>query len=138
MSIQASDDVKRLNPHVWPSTPRGRKKRNGGHSTGILERDIQKSILDYLQADYRVVFSRRFNAGTIYIDGRAMKMGERGDSDIIGMLFDGRFLAIEVKRPGEVPTPEQHAFLNMVNDNGGVAFIATSVEDVQEWFGEMI
>ncbi len=44
----------------------------------------------------------------------------------------GRFLAIEIKRPGYSPsdvTPAQRAFLRAVRHCGGVSGIATSVEE---------
>jgi hypothetical protein len=42
----------------------------------------------------------------------------------------GRFLAIEVKRPGNKPTPEQQQFIDTINEAGGLAFVARSVEEV--------
>lgn len=39
-------------------------------------------------------------------------------------------VCIEVKRPGQRPTPEQAAFLDLVRKSGGLAIVATSVEDV--------
>lgn len=56
----------------------------------------------------------------------------RGVSDILGILPDGRFLAIEVKtRTGRV-SEYQASFLYEITKNGGVAFVARSVEDVIE------
>lgn len=52
-----------------------------------------------------------------------------GSSDIIGMMPDGRFLAIEVKAPGEKPRDNQYAFIAAVQKQGGVAGWATSVEE---------
>ena len=60
-----------------------------------------------------------------------------GSSDLIGVMPwaeggrspSGRFLAIEVKRPGEKPTKDQQAFIDMVNDMDGIAFVAHSVEE---------
>jgi hypothetical protein len=46
----------------------------------------------------------------------------------------GRFLAIEVKRPGGKPTPEQQQFMDMINQAGGLAFVAHSIEEVAEVF----
>ena len=40
-----------------------------------------------------------------------------------------RFLAIEVKRPGGTLTTAQAGFLDMVRTAGGLAFVATCVED---------
>ena len=43
----------------------------------------------------------------------------------------GRFVAIEIKRPGKRPEPAQRTFLDNVNQAGGVAGVAESVE--QAW-----
>ena len=56
--------------------------------------------------------------------------GLKGISDIIGVSADGRFVAIELKAPGNKPTADQETFLENVRRNGGVAFWADSVEDV--------
>jgi hypothetical protein len=55
----------------------------------------------------------------------------RGIPDIMGMLpGNARTLGIEVKVPGEKPTPQQQAWLDKINKSGGVAFFASSVEEV--------
>jgi hypothetical protein len=55
-----------------------------------------------------------------------------GVPDLIGLIpGSGRMLAIEVKRPGHNPTDKQQAFLDQINKHGGVAFVATSVEEVE-------
>jgi hypothetical protein len=43
----------------------------------------------------------------------------------------GRFLAIEVKRPGGKATQEQQQFIDTINAAGGLAFVAHSIEEVQ-------
>jgi hypothetical protein len=43
----------------------------------------------------------------------------------------GRFLAIEVKRPGNKASPEQQQFIDTINEAGGLAFVARSVEEVE-------
>jgi hypothetical protein len=55
----------------------------------------------------------------------------KGVSDILG-AYRGRLLAIEVKRPGKNPTPDQQRFLDRVKIEGGVSFVACSVADVME------
>ena len=40
----------------------------------------------------------------------------------------GRFLAVEVKRPGRTPSDDQAAFLAMIQDHGGVSLWADSLE----------
>lgn len=56
-----------------------------------------------------------------------------GISDLVGLLRpSGRFLAVEVKRPGRPLTQEQAAFLATVRDNGGVALCVHSLEELQD------
>lgn len=52
-----------------------------------------------------------------------------GSSDLVGMMPGGRFLAIEVKRPGEKQTEEQLTFERVVRECGGLYILATSVEE---------
>lgn len=55
----------------------------------------------------------------------------KGVADILG-CYQGRMIAIEVKTPRGVVKPEQEAFLKNVRAEGGIAFVARSVEDVIE------
>jgi len=55
----------------------------------------------------------------------------KGVSDILGILPDGRFLAIEVKSATGRPSEEQKKFIWQINANGGKAFLARSIEDVE-------
>jgi hypothetical protein len=56
---------------------------------------------------------------------------ESGISDILG-CYRGRFVAIEVKRPGGKVSPLQQRFLEDVEKAGGYAIVAESVGDVRE------
>jgi hypothetical protein len=94
-----------------------------------VEQGIQSAILAYLRMKGIPCYKHQ-NAG-IYRDGRYIPSHTRGVSDIIGLLPpNGRFLAIEVKRPGGKPTQEQQNFIDAVNRAGGLAFVAFSVDDV--------
>jgi len=53
----------------------------------------------------------------------------KGIADILG-IYHGRFLAIEVKRPGIKASDNQQAFLDSVNEAGGIGFVAWFPEDV--------
>jgi len=55
----------------------------------------------------------------------------RGISDILG-CYQGKLLAIEVKKPGGRVSPDQTRFIERVNAEGGIAFVAWSVDDVVE------
>lgn len=93
---------------------------------------VLNSILDYLRI--RHVFAWRNNTGATKIrtpgGDRFIRYGLKGSSDILGILDDGRFLAIEVKAPAGRVTQEQKDFLESIRKRGGVAFVARSVEDV--------
>lgn len=53
-----------------------------------------------------------------------------GIPDIIGVM-GGRFVAIEVKRPGEVPTPIQRLVMRRIAEAGGIVGVATSVAEAR-------
>lgn len=53
-----------------------------------------------------------------------------GSSDLIGLLAPaGRFVALEVKKPGEKPTEEQVKFMAHVRQMGGFAAVVRSASE---------
>ena len=58
----------------------------------------------------------------------------KGVADIIG-VWNGRFLAIEVKHPEGRLTEDQERFLGKVRAHGGIGLIARSVDDVIDGLG---
>ena len=101
-------------------------------TTAILEQQIQKQILDYLR--YRGIFCWKNNTAGIFVRSRNTFIPSHapGVADILGILKDGRFLAIEVKAAKGKVAPHQQAFLDEIAARGGVAFVARSIEDVQQ------
>jgi hypothetical protein len=90
----------------------------------MKESDIQSAIMTTLGAHPRVVWVMVVTTGKFRVKGGFITTGHyitddqkrlTGMSDIIGMMTNGAFLAIETKRPGEKPTNEQHAFLELVS-----------------------
>jgi len=79
----------------------------------------------------------RQNTGAVTIPGkdkhRFVRFGEPGISDIIGVLNDGKFLAVEVKTPErrKQVSEAQQRFLMGINKAGGVGFVACSIEDIE-------
>lgn len=65
------------------------------------------------------------------VDNRLMHTGlGLGTADIIGLVPPyGRFLGIEVKRPGRKASPDQIKWLAVVRQFGGVSGVATSIEE---------
>jgi hypothetical protein len=98
----------------------------------VLERDIQKACLRYL--DLKGIFAWRQNTAGVYnpkTDSYRFH-GLRGVSDILGCLPDGKLLAVEVKQPGNKPTPDQNSFLNNVAERGGIACCVHSVDELAD------
>lgn len=95
------------------------------------EQDIQKAILDLLAYKGFVAVKYHSTVG-VAREGKyvPIKTGTKGTADILACSPDGRFWAIEVKRKGNKPTPEQLAFIERIRSCGGVAFVAFSVDDV--------
>lgn len=105
-------------------------------SKGPTEASIQKAILQYLKAARCLAW--RNNSGAMTGEYKGKRRFVRfntaaGGSDLFCLLPDGsgRFASIEVKRPGNAATEKQSAWLESVRAAGGVAFVATSVEDVR-------
>lgn len=101
----------------------------------VLERDVLAAALQAVAINPKVAWAHRMNTGAVErenADGtkRYIAFAFKGCSDIIGQMKDGRFLAIECKRPGGKVTADQIAFLTNVRRSNGVAFIAWSVDDV--------
>ena len=59
-----------------------------------------------------------------------------GVSDILACI-KGRFVAIEVKRPGNKPSAVQLQFITAVNSIGGFAFWADNLQDVKDKLKEL-
>lgn len=101
----------------------------------ITEKQIEVSILHYLKL--KGIFAWKNDTTGIYSEKRGAfikrhsKYHMTGQSDILG-IFLGRFLAIEVKKPGNYPTANQREFMESVRKHGGIAFVARSIKDVEE------
>ena len=100
------------------------------------ERIVEHHILTLLRA--RGIFSWKNVTGGYWDPVRKIFRKQsspfaiNGTSDILGILPTGKFLAIEVKSKTGRASPEQIKFINTINDHGGIAFIARSVDDVME------
>ena len=86
-----------------------------------LEKKIQKSVLTALKKIPHSQF-KKIAQGAYSSDGI---------SDILG-CYKGRFIAMEVKRAKEKPTPLQTIYLNDVVRAGGIASVVRSVKDAMK------
>jgi len=87
-------------------------------------------VLKALRSNSAVAWCERQNSGAAQVGGRFIRFGWRGCSDVLGMMKDGRLLAVECKAPGGRLRPEQKEFLLLVRRFGGVAFVAHDCRDV--------
>ena len=85
-----------------------------------VEQVIQTSIMRYIKSIGGLPIKQ--NQIGIY--------AQAGVPDIIACV-KGRFIAIEVKRPGKKPEPIQEAFLESINKKGGLAFWADNLDKVK-------
>lgn len=109
-------------------------------SSKVKEKDIQNAILDYL-AHCPGRYWANNNTGTYDPVKKCFRRTPRhfiaGVSDIIGVLPDGTFVAIEVKTPKGRLSESQKIFLNNIQECNGIAFVARSVLEVKDRLDEI-
>ena len=99
----------------------------------MLENELQRAIRLALGREPDLVLWRNSVGLTEHPDGRVVRYGlAKGSSDLVGVGPQGRFVALEVKRPGEKPTPDQSLFLALVEKRGGFAAVVHSMEEARE------
>ena len=118
-----------------------------------LEAAVLREVGQLLAIHPQVAFAVRQNSGAAWMRGAGgkdmpvsfYKMVRVPEpmvvTDYWGIMRDGRLLAIECKRRSWTkPTDErernQAAFLNMVNDFGGIGIFATCAENVEAVFSQ--
>jgi hypothetical protein len=95
----------------------------------VLETDVMKDVDQVLSAYH--IFHWRNNTGVTRIGKRFIRFGYPGSSDWLGICPDGRFLAVECKRPRDGRlTAKQRDFLDCINRYGGVAIVVTGVNSL--------
>jgi hypothetical protein len=127
-----------------PPEPKKRVKREPqpAEQREPSEAEILRAIVQLLKRHPRVAQCWRINSGTFaernrdgstrYIRANTAK----GMSDIMGVLRDGRTLAIEVKSRTGRMRPGQEEFLASIRSAGGVAGVCRSVDDAVKLLGD--
>lgn len=115
-----------------------RRLRHSSHETQLrmlpktdmpkpeLESSLMKRILSALKKIG--VLAWRNHVGAATIDGRYQRFGSKGSADIFAVVR-GRFVGIEVKRPGLAPSKHQEIWRRTIMAHGGGYIVATSVDD---------
>lgn len=103
----------------------------------IRERDILRQILDWLKLHR--IFHYRQNTGMMLRESRgktrAVRFGAKGAPDIV-CVANGRYIGLEVKRPGENLSEDQIAFCHALVHAGGWYLWVTKLDTVIHFFDE--
>ena len=98
---------------------------------GLPESEVLKECLEYLRM--RGIFAFRNNSGAVKMGKSFVRFGMPGSSDILGILPNGQFLAVECKKEnGGILSDKQVEFLNRIKENGGVAVVVHSVSELEK------
>jgi hypothetical protein len=104
-----------------------------------VEKPIENAILEYLKQIG--IFAWKNQSTGMWDPTKKLyrkswnKNHINGVSDILGILPDGRFLAIEVKTPKPnktYPSKNQREFIERITHSGGMAIVARCVGDVSD------
>jgi hypothetical protein len=126
----------RMTPEQYAARQKARAKPAGVEACAAFSRlysaeaDVLKAVLATLEMHPKVAWVARMNSGAFEVEGRFIKAGFKGCSDILGMLKGGRLLAVECKSSKGKETADQAAFGARVAEEGGLYFVARSVDDV--------
>lgn len=114
------------------------KKNAVALDKAVLESAVVREVDNVLNV-YQV-YHWRNNTGALKPakSSRPVHYGKPGSADFLGICNDGRFLAIECKRPvGGVVSDLQTKFLDEIIKRGGVGIITRGAEDclaqLKEW-----
>ena len=89
-----------------------------------LEKVIVNDIIKYIK--------KRFGAGRFVVKTHGGPFQASGLPDIVLIAPGGRFVGLEVKRPGlGKVTALQNAVIHKINESGGYASVVYSVEDAR-------
>lgn len=109
----------------------------------LTEKQIEKMILQYLfllpncfawkEDGQGVVVGTGSNKRMLKISGRYRV---KGKSDILG-IYNGKFIAIEVKKPGGRVSKDQENFIAAIKAVGGHGCVAYSLDDARKFIQDV-
>jgi RecB family endonuclease NucS len=101
-----------------------------GYGVFMKESDLQRDILEHLRILGMMAWRNSTGAfaGEYRGKKRFVRFGTVGASDIFGIDKNGRFISIEVKAKGKLPTLAQLDWIGRVNSAGGFGYWVDSWE----------
>jgi len=99
----------------------------------VSESALQDSIRLAL-GEVRGLVLFRNNIGVAEMRGHTVRfgVGGPGGADLIG-IYNGRFVAVEIKTPTGRQSPDQKRFQALVESKGGEYVILRSVDEARAW-----
>jgi hypothetical protein len=95
----------------------------------VLEADVMRDVDQALSSF--CIFHWRNNTGVTRMGRRFVRFGYPGSSDWLGICPDGRFLAVECKRPRDGRlTEKQKDFIECINRYGGVGIVVNGLDSL--------
>lgn len=91
------------------------------------ERRLVQKIVAYLESQ---------GARSFKIHGEEGSYQEAGIPDLL-VCWRGRFIGLEVKLPGNTPSPIQEKVLREIKGSGGIASVVSSVEQVRSLLAKL-
>jgi hypothetical protein len=104
--------------------------KNNALAPKVLEQSVVREVDNLLNLCQ--IFHWRNQTGALKPakSSRPIHYGKPGSADFLGICSDGRFLAVECKRPvGGITSDLQKKFLDEINRRGGVGIVVTSAAD---------
>lgn len=99
----------------------------------IPERIVLEQCLQFLKL--KGFFCWRNNTGALKSGSRFIRFGFPGSADILGILPNGRFLAVECKRSkGGILSEKQKEFQKAITENNGIYILANDVNVLIQYF----
>jgi len=95
----------------------------------LLEKEIQKLILDYLKA--KKIFHWRNNTGAFKRDNHFYRFGDNGSPDIF-LVIKGQIYGVEVKNEKGKQSEYQKEWQEEFEKAGGVYLLVRSLEELLE------
>lgn len=95
----------------------------------IREADVLAACLELLRM--RGIVHWRNNTGATKIGGRYVRFGTPGSPDIVACI-EGRFVGIEVKRPGGKLSKAQEAVGMSLVNSGGIYLVVQDVKELSD------
>ena len=84
------------------------------------------------------IYAWRNNVGAARLKGFYVRFSKKGSADFIGLLPDGRFLAVEAKTPDGELSDDQKGFRHEVERRHGVYITAVSLEELASKLREVM